>query len=112
MKYQVNIPNINLDFTVPPSKSVVHRQLIISFLLQTLSKKQDKAVINEIIEPLPTDNDDIRATRGCLKALYEAPVAEAKKGAGAAHVVYKLLNSKLKENRTVTSGRFFFGFNW
>lgn len=84
MKYQVNIPNINLDFTVPPSKSVVHRQLIIRFLLQTISQKQDKAAINEIIEPTPTDNDDIRATRGCLKALYEAPVAEAKKGEGAA----------------------------
>ena len=72
MKYAVNIPNINLDFTVSPSKSVVHRQLIISFLLQMLTPEQDKSSINEIIEPLPTDNDDIRATRGCLKALYDA----------------------------------------
>ena len=71
MKYAVNIPNLNLDFTVPPSKSVVHRQLIISFLLQMLTPEQDKSAISEIIEPLPTDNDDIRATRGCLKALYE-----------------------------------------
>ena len=75
MKYAVNIPNINLDFSVPPSKSVVHRQLIISFLLQTLNSEPDKAAIREIIEILPTDNDDIRATRGCLKALYEASCA-------------------------------------
>ena len=74
MKYAVNIPNLNLDFTVPPSKSVVHRQLIISFLLQTLASEPDTAAIREIIEPLPTDNDDIRATRGCLKALYKASV--------------------------------------
>ena len=72
MKYAVNIPNINLDFSVPPSKSVVHRQLIISFLLQSLVAAPDNAAIREIIEPLPTDNDDIRATRSCLKALYEA----------------------------------------
>ena len=74
MKYAVNIPNLNLDFTVPPSKSVVHRQLIISFLLQMLAYEQDKSAISEIIEPLPTDNDDIRATRGCLKSLYDSMV--------------------------------------
>ena len=71
MKYAVNIPNLNLDFTIPPSKSVVHRQLIISFLQQMLASEQDKSAISKIIEPLPTDNDDIRATRGCLKALYD-----------------------------------------
>ena len=63
MNYEIRIPSLNLDFTVPPSKSVVHRELIIQFLMRSLS----------IIEgPQPNDNDDIRATRACLKALYEA----------------------------------------
>ena len=72
MKYSVNIPSVNLEYTVSPSKSVVHRELIIGFLLQSLTETPDKAIIKEIIEPLPTDNDDIRATRACLKALYES----------------------------------------
>ncbi|MBO4507761.1 MAG: hypothetical protein J5747_03905 [Spirochaetaceae bacterium] len=111
MKYAVNIPNINLDFSVPPSKSVVHRQLIISFLLQTLNSEPDKAAIREIIEPLSTDNDDIRATRGCLKALYEASCAVDRRdiimpcnesgstlrfmmSVGAAYLSYKGLSEK------------------
>ena len=32
MNYEIRIPSLNLDFTVPPSKSVVHRELIIGFL--------------------------------------------------------------------------------
>ena len=111
MKYAVNIPNINLDFSVPQSKSVVHRQLIISFLLQTLNSVPDKAAIREIIEILPTDNDDIRATRGCLKALYEASCAVEERdiimpcnesgstlrfmmSVGAAYLSYKGLSEK------------------
>ena len=31
MNYEIKIPSLNLDFTVPPSKSVVHRELIIQF---------------------------------------------------------------------------------
>ena len=66
MNYEIRIPSLNLDFTVPPSKSVVHRELIIQFLLHT-------SVVPEPVEgPQPNDNDDIRATRACLKALYEA----------------------------------------
>ena len=63
MNYEIRIPSLNLDFTVPPSKSVVHRELIIQFLMRSLST---------IEGPQPNDNDDIRATRACLKALYEA----------------------------------------
>ena len=63
MNYEIRIPSLNLDFTVPPSKSVVHRELIIQFLMGFLSTVE---------EPQPNDNDDIRATRACLKALYEA----------------------------------------
>ena len=70
MNYEIRIPSLNLDFTVPPSKSVVHRELIIQFLLWSLS--QSKGHQEEVEGPQPTDNDDIRATRACLKALYEA----------------------------------------
>ena len=70
MNYEIRIPSLNLNFTVPPSKSVVHRELIIKFLLWSLS--QSKGHQEEVEGPQPTDNDDIRATRACLKALYEA----------------------------------------
>ncbi len=63
MNYEIRIPSLNLDFTVPPSKSVVHRELIIQFLMRSLST---------IEGPQPNDNDDIRATRACLQALYDA----------------------------------------
>ncbi len=63
MNYEIRIPSLNLDFTVPPSKSVVHRELIIQFLMGFLSTVEG---------PQPNDNDDIRATRACLKALYDA----------------------------------------
>ncbi len=73
MNYEINIPSLDLTFTVPPSKSVVHRELIIQFLLRTsvvpvLRQAQEP----QIEGPQPNDNDDIRATRACLKALYEA----------------------------------------
>ena len=74
MNYEIRIPSLNLDFTVPPSKSVVHRELIIGFLEAV---KEGREVPNEILEPLENDNDDIRATRGCLKALYEAGQSDA-----------------------------------
>ena len=63
MNYEIRIPSLNLDFTVPPSKSVVHRELIIQFLMGFLSTVEG---------PQPSDNDDIRATRACLQALYDA----------------------------------------
>ena len=72
MNYEIRIPSLNLDFTVPPSKSVVHRELIIKFLLWSLSQSKGHQNVDAIITPQPIDNDDIRATRACLKALYEA----------------------------------------
>ncbi len=72
MKYAVNIPSLNIDYEILPSKSVVHRQLIVSFLSQTLSEKPDESIISKIFEPGDNDNDDIKATKACLKALYEA----------------------------------------
>ena len=78
MNYEIKIPSLNLDFTVPPSKSVVHRELIIHFLLGALDKSwwlslsKPPAKISALLTSESTDNDDIRATRACLKALYEA----------------------------------------
>ena len=81
MNYEIKIPSLNLDFTVPPSKSVVHRELIIEFLSRSLSlacpelvegKGHQKGSFDKLRNPDATDNDDIRATRACLKALYEA----------------------------------------
>ena len=69
MNYEIKIPSLNLDFTVPPSKSVVHRELIIKFLMSSFAPF-DKLRNPE--GPQATDNDDIRATRACLKALYDA----------------------------------------
>ena len=95
MNYEIRIPSLNLDFTVPPSKSVVHRELIIGFLEAVKAsggrvasgvpvlrqaqqpQKNDPHKIQSIITPDPTDNDDIRATRACLKALYEAGQSDA-----------------------------------
>ena len=74
MNYKIEIPSLKLDFKVPPSKSVVHRELIIGFLEAV---KEGRGVPKEILEPLENDNDDIRATRGCLKALYEANQSNA-----------------------------------
>ena len=69
MNYEIRIPSLNLDFAVPPSKSVVHRELIIQFLTRALGVPEP---VEGVEEPQPNDNDDIRATRACLKALYEA----------------------------------------
>ena len=70
MNYKIEIPSLKLDFTLPPSKSVVHRNLIVQFLRAALDGQlnQTKAFL---WEPEQTDNDDICATRACLKALYE-----------------------------------------
>jgi len=81
MNYEIKIPSLNLDFTVPPSKSVVHRELIIEFLSRSLSlacpelvegKGHQKGSFDKLRNPDATDNDDIRATRACIKSLYEA----------------------------------------
>ncbi|MBO7583847.1 MAG: hypothetical protein J6T20_08650 [Treponema sp.] len=95
MNYKIEIPSLKLDFKVPPSKSVVHRELIIGFLeavkegrgVNEQSGVPERSVVPEalegpqkiqsIITPQETDNDDIRATRACLKALYEAGQSDA-----------------------------------
>ena len=73
MNYKIEIPSLKLDFAVPPSKSVVHRNLIVQFLraIKTSGGKDLSAVPEPVEGPQPNDNDDILATRACLKALYE-----------------------------------------
>ena len=76
MNYEIRIPSLNLDFTVPPSKSVVHRELIIQFLMRALGvpalRRAQEPLVEGVEGPQPNDNDDIRATRACLQALYDA----------------------------------------
>ena len=72
MNRKVSIKNLNMDFKVPASKSVLHRELIISFLLLTLEKNSDPELIRKLTTPLDSDNKDIIATKGCIKALFEA----------------------------------------
>ena len=73
MNYKIEIPSLKLDFTLPPSKSVVHRNLIVQFLraIKTSGGHGLSAVPEALEGPQPNDNDDICATRACLKALYE-----------------------------------------
>ncbi|MBQ6016379.1 MAG: hypothetical protein IJL19_00700 [Clostridiales bacterium] len=54
--------NLNLDIRAPLSKSVCHRELIINFLL---------GARGDFLEESPDDNDDIRATKACLRALED-----------------------------------------
>ena len=70
MNYKIEIPSLNLNFTLPPSKSVVHRNLIVQFLRSALDGQLNKTKAY-LWEPEQIDNDDICATRACLKALYE-----------------------------------------
>ena len=53
---------LNFSIDAPASKSVYHRELIIRFLLG------DTACLSE----LPDDNEDVLATKACLKALASA----------------------------------------
>ena len=57
---RISCKNINLDIKAPPSKSVCHRELIVNFILGARGKYLDE---------LPEDNDDIRATKSCLRSL-------------------------------------------
>ena len=72
MNRKVSIKNLNLDFKVPASKSVLHRELIISFLLLALENTYDSELTDKLTTPLETDNKDIIATKGCIRALLNA----------------------------------------
>ena len=53
---------LNLDVKAPPSKSVYHRELIVNYILGARGKFLDDS---------DGDNDDVRATKSCLRALEE-----------------------------------------
>ena len=53
---------LNLDIKAPLSKSVYHRELIINFIM---------GARGNYLEDSPEDNDDIRATKSCLRALCD-----------------------------------------
>lgn len=59
----VTFKNSNLDFHIeaPPSKSIYHRELIVSFLCGNY----------EHLECLEGDSDDIKATKDILRSLHE-----------------------------------------
>ena len=52
----------DLDLEAPPSKSIYHRELIVRFLCKDYDH----------LELLPGDNDDVIATKSCLKAILDA----------------------------------------
>ena len=54
--------NLNLDIKAPPSKSVCHRELIINFIL---------GARGDYLNDSEDDNDDIRATKACLRTLAD-----------------------------------------
>ena len=59
---KISVKDLNLDIKAPLSKSVYHRELIVNFILGArgvfLTEAED-------------DNDDIRATKACLRALED-----------------------------------------
>ena len=59
---KISVKNLNLDFKAPPSKSVYHRELIVNFILGARGSYLDDS---------KDDNDDIRATKSCLRALQD-----------------------------------------
>lgn len=61
---KINFADNKLQGTIqaPPSKSIYHRELIVRFLCGD----------RDNLEVLPGDNDDVQATKACLKALKDA----------------------------------------
>ena len=57
---KISCRQLNLDVKAPPSKSVYHRELIVNFIL---------GARGDYLYDSPEDNDDIRATKSCLRAL-------------------------------------------
>ena len=60
---RISAKNLNLDIKAPLSKSVYHRELIVNFIL---------GARGDYLNESPDDNDDIRATKACLRALEDA----------------------------------------
>ncbi|MCR4557669.1 MAG: hypothetical protein K5779_07605 [Saccharofermentans sp.] len=59
---KISVKDLNLDVKAPLSKSVYHRELIINFIL---------GARGDFLGESEDDNDDIRATKACLRALED-----------------------------------------
>ncbi len=59
---KISVKDLNLDIKAPLSKSVYHRELIVNFIL---------GARGEFLTEAEDDNDDIRATKACLRALED-----------------------------------------
>ncbi len=57
---KILVKDLNLDIRAPRSKSVYHRELIVNFIL---------GARGAFLEEAEDDNDDIRATKSCLREL-------------------------------------------
>ena len=57
---KISVKDLNLDIKAPLSKSVYHRELIVNFIL---------GAHGDFLTESEDDNDDIRATKACLRAL-------------------------------------------
>lgn len=68
----------NADFSLRAysSKSLLHRELIVTFLLENLKEYPSEDVINNVTKPCNSDNEDIKATRRCLRALWDYKVSK------------------------------------
>lgn len=60
---KISVKDLNLDIKAPLSKSVYHRELIVNFIL---------GARGDFLAESDDDNDDIRATKACLRALEDA----------------------------------------
>ena len=57
---RISLKQKNLDVKAPPSKSVYHRELIVNYIL---------GARGSFLDDSDGDNDDIKATKSCLRAL-------------------------------------------
>lgn len=109
---KISCRNLNLDIKAPLSKSVYHRELIVNFIL---------GARGDYLNESEDDNDDIRATKACLRALentgseelilncnesgstlrFMIPVALACKSSNAKNLIFKtrgrLIERPIKE---------------
>ena len=64
---KISCRNLNLDIKAPLSKSVYHRELIVNFILGARGNFLDES---------EDDNDDIRATKACLRSFENTNAEE------------------------------------
>lgn len=63
---------LSLEIDAPPSKSIYHRELIVRFLSGMCGEKSVGFDPTRLLEDIPGDSVDIKATKECLRALWKA----------------------------------------